>query len=648
MYKINSVMSRREKMTHTSIFEVEIYMSAMLICVTGILFTLINQRTDKLQNKIYLALISVLSLNCIFEIISALTRPYNLTSEAAAIATKLSTFLYFLLHSALAPLFFLYVLIVCGVDIKRYILSGVPFVAGELLVLVTPFTSAVYYFDSSMVFHRNWAESVVYVSSGLYLTMAIFMLMSSWRALNSKRRTALIYLFIVIILGLTLQLIDFNIRSELVSEAVALIGVMISIEIEDDRIDAGMGIYNRHAFTYDINTYILSGRKLCLLCLKITNTEIIKRATGSDNTDASNKMVAEYLKTLVPRYLIYSTNPDTFMITLMDNDEQKAVALAETISKRFESPWEIGENEIPLRVLLMAAEVPDRISTVTDALYMADSPVPKKIDKDILTGSDLDYLLRRAAVESAVTRGLAQNNFEVFYQPTYYVGDGRLHGAEALIRLRDPELGNLFPEEFIPIAEQIGLIDEVDDFVLRQVCSFIKSGVPAEGGMEYINVNLSVLECMQPDFAEHVIGIVDEYGIEKSMINFEITESIAASDYVMLSRVVRILKRQGFRFSMDDYGTGYSNMQSIFRLDFDIVKIDKSILWSAEKGHLGQIILESSVRMIRQMRRKILVEGVETEHQLQMLRDLEIDYAQGFFFSKPISLNDFIALIKKQ
>lgn len=638
-------------MTDSSLIEAEVYTAALLICVTGILFTLIHQRTDKLQNKIYIALLTVLSVNCVSEIIPVFTTPSVLTSAAAAATTRVCTFLYFLLHSAMAPLFFLYVLIVCGVDIKgkrkRYILSAVPAAVTELLVLITPLTDIVYYFDENMVFHRHWGENVIYVSSGLFMVLSIFMLMSSWRALNSKRRTALIYFFFIVIIGLVIQLVNFNIRCELLAEAVALMGVMISIEIEDDRIDAGMGIYNRRALSSDMNTYILSGRKLWLLCLKVTNTDMIKRVTGSDNTDVVSNMVAEYLKTIAPRYYIYSTGPNTFMITLMGDDEQKALSMAETVSKRFEEPWEIGENEIPLRVLLMAADVPERIKTVSEALYMADSPVPKKLDKEILTGTDLDYLLRRAAVEDAVTRGLDQNNFEVFYQPTYHVKDNKLHGAEALIRLRDPEIGNLFPEEFIPIAEQIGLIDEVDDFVLRQVCEFVRSGLPEECGMECINVNLSVLECMQPDFAEHVIGIVEEYGIDKKFINFEITESIAASDYVTLSRVVRILKRQGFRFSMDDYGTGYSNMQSIFRLDFDIVKIDKSILWSAEKGQLGQIILESSVRMIRQMRRKILVEGVETEHQMQMLRDLDIDYAQGFLFSKPVSRKDFIELIQK-
>ena len=639
-------------MPFTTQFKIVMYASSMIIGCTGILFTLLNRRTDKHQNKIYLALLIMVVCNCISEIIAAAATPYCTVSSGAAFAVKFGHFSYFLVHALISPMFYLYVLSVCGANLmgkrKRYIISFIPSILFELMVMVNPFTKLVYYYDRNMEYHRNWGLMLIYAEAGLYMMMAVFMLMFSWRALNTKRRTALIYFFFIVMIGLSVQLYNYDLRTELLSEIVALLGVMISIEIEDDRIDAGMGIYNRRALTADMNTYIVSGRSLYLLCVKITNTEIIKRATGSDNTDALSKLVAEYLKTLVPRYYIYSTNPDTFILTLMECDEQKAVWLAGTIASRFEQPWSIGDNEIPLRVMLMAADVPARIHNVSDALYMADSPVPTKVDKNILTGSDLDYLLRRAAVESSITVGLKDHFFEVFYQPTYYVKENRLHGAEALIRLHDPELGNLFPDEFIPIAEQIGLIDEVDDYVLREVCDFIRSGLPKKYGMDCINVNLSVLQCMQPNFAEHIIGIVEEYGIDKHMLNFEITESIAASDYVTLSRVVRLLKKQGFKFSMDDYGTGYSNMQSIFRLDFDIVKIDKSILWSAEKGQLGQIILDSSVRMIRQMRRKILVEGVETEHQLQILRDMGVDYAQGYLFSRPISKRDLIELLEKQ
>ena len=639
-------------MSFSSQFKIVMYASAMIIGTTGIFFTVLNKRTDKMQNKIFLSLLIMTVLNCISEITAQMNLTRCAVSKAAAVAVKLGHISYFIIHEAVAPLFFLYVLAVCGANIrgkkKRYLLCALPFCMIELLLLLNPALKCVYYYDRNMEYHRNWGLMVIYALCALYVVMAIFMLMFSWRALNTKRRTAIIYFFAMVMSGITIQLLNYDLRTELLAEAIALLGIMIAIEIEDDRIDAGMGIYNRRAIIADMNSFIISGRSLYLVCVKITNTEIIKRTTGSDNTDALSILVAEYLKTLMPRYYIYSTNPDTFMMTMLEGDEHKAVELAAAISDRFEKPWKIGDNEIPLKCVIMAAEVPHRIQSVDDALYMADSPLPKKMDKSVLTGTDLDYLLRRSAVERAITRGLEERNFEVFYQPTYNVKNNRLHGAEALIRLKDPDLGNLFPDEFIPIAEQIGLIDEVDDYVLRRVCGFIQSGIPAQHGIDCINVNLSVLQCMQPTFAEHIIDIVEKFGVEKTMINFEITESIAAGDYGALSRVVRILKRQGFKFSMDDYGTGYSNMQSIFRLDFDIVKIDKSILWSAEKGKMGQIILDSSVRMIRQMSRKILVEGVESEHQLQILRDLDVDYAQGFLFSKPISQKDFIDLISKE
>ena len=163
--------------------------------------------------------------------------------------------------------------------------------------------------------------------------------------------------------------------------------------------------------------------------------------------------------------------------------------------------------------------------------------------------------------------------------------------------------------------------------------------------MDSINVNLSVIQCMRPGFVNRVLEIVDGIGADKAMINFEITESVSASDYRILSSVVKSLKSSGFMFSMDDYGTGYSNMQAIFSIDFDIVKIDKSILWGAEKSEMGMIILANSVNMIKQMKRKILVEGVETKEQIDLLAGFGVDYLQGYYFSKPVPKDKFLEVI---
>ncbi|MBR1740134.1 MAG: EAL domain-containing protein [Ruminococcus sp.] len=633
-----------------TLFHMSLNGAAFVVCVTGLLFTFIQRRTEKLQNKLYVLLVSIVALNSLSMTVCEACIPYSKESDAAYLVVRIMDYLYFVLHTALCPLFFIYVKQVCGGQRFRWqsrtALSSL-FVVTELLVILNPLFHLVYYYEDR-AFTRSWGEYLVYVGAGVYLFLAVFKLLRSWKAVTAKRRTALIYFYAMVMIGLGIQFINIEYKVELFAEALALLGVMIAIESEDDRIDIDTGLYNRKALQADLNSYINSRRGLYVICIKVTNAEVVSRMAGSENSDLISQVISGYLKSVAQRDHIYNTNPDTFIILLPDIKAPDAFEYAKHLSDRFEKTWTIGDGEVLLNAYVMASDVPGRIKKPADAFYMADSPVPANLDKKVLIGSDLDYLLRRAAVEAALSRGLEQGYFEVFYQPTYYLSGERLHGAEALLRLHDSILGNVYPDEFIPIAEQIGLIDPIDDFVFREVCAFVKSGIPAKYGLECINVNLSVIECMRPDFVRRINNVAEETGIDKGMINFEITESIAASDYKQLSSVVSALKADGFSFSMDDYGTGYSNMQAIFSLDFDVVKIDKSILWSAESSELGRIILENSVRMIQQMKREILVEGVETREQIEMLSDLSVDYLQGYYFSKPIPKGDFIQLLEHQ
>ena len=257
----------------------------------------------------------------------------------------------------------------------------------------------------------------------------------------------------------------------------------------------------------------------------------------------------------------------------------------------------------------------------------------------------MEKILRGSAIEKSISNGLADGKFEVYYQPTYTLNGRKLHGAEALVRLHDDEMGLLYPDEFIPVAENLGLIDAIDDFVLMDVCRLIKENRLDEGKIDCINVNLSVVQLMRPGFTEHVNGLVEQAGVDKHLINFEVTESISAASYETLNTVITELKKEGFLFSMDDYGTGYSNMRALSKMNLDCIKIDKSILWEAEKSGLGRIILENSIRMIRQMDLAILVEGVETEEQIKLLETMDVDYLQGFFFSKPVPKDQFLKII---
>ncbi len=636
---------------NTIYMNVGFHVFGFVLCLTCFFFTFVHKRTKKPHNKLYVVLLSVIAANNITSIAMDWLA-FDVQNDFYFDLFVISHYAYFIIHGILSPIFLYYVSMICGSGIRawsrKFMLLSLPFVVSELLLIINPFWKNYFYFDSDRVFHRLWGESTLYIAAAFYIVIAFAALFHSWESLTQRRKIALMYFAGILSIGILIQFLYKDIKCELLAESLCMIGLMISIETEDDRIDIDNGFYNRRALQSDITSFLLNKRSFHIVCIKITNADIIQRATGSENTDILSHTISEYLNETIGRFNIYVTNPGTFLITVMEGGEDAAKGVAETLSGRFECPWECGDANVMLNAVMMIASAPDRLASADDVFYMTDSPIPAGIYKKILIGSDLDYLLRRAEVEKAVNRGLESGSYEVYYQPTYCLSNQRLHGAEALIRLHDTIIGEVLPDEFVPIAEQIGMINEIDDFVLRNVCSFIKSGIPAANGVECINVNLSVLQCLSPGFVDHINEIVEDYKIPKSSINFEITESVATSDYKLLSSVVSELKSAGFKFSMDDYGTGYSNMQSIFSLDFDIVKIDKSILWNAEHSEMGKIILENSVRMIRQMNRQILVEGVETLEQIKLLTRLSVDYLQGYYFSRPIPRSEFVELIERE
>ena len=624
--------------------------AALMICVTCMLFTLIQRRTAKPQNRLFIGINAILGVNAVCDMIGAAVSVETVIAGSSLTTLRTVQFIYFLSHAALAPVFFYYILVVCGSysrqRIRRRLLYAGIFIGMELLVLLNPVTHWVYHLDVNGGFHRNWAEDVLYLAGAFYAVMAVFRVFFSWNALTARRKSAMVYFFVVMMAGILLQLFHPELRVEIFSESVGLIGILLCMENEDDRIDIDGGIYNRKALRIDLRGYLINKRTVRIIAIRISNGDILTKISGSENTDLLSDMISAYLASIVPVYYTYMTNPGTFVLAVPDITQERAETTASGIWARFQEPWQYGETEITLNAAVLVADMPERLATPQAVCDMLDSALPADSENKLLKGSDLDYLLRRRAIESAVSRGLDAGSFEVYYQPTY-APSGRLHGAEALVRMHDSELGNLYPDEFIPVAEQMGLIDDIDEFVLKEVCRFIQGGEPKKFGMDCINVNLSVMQCMKPGFVEHINAIVEQFGIKKDFLNFEITESVAADDYTLLSRVVTSLKKEGFLFSMDDYGTGYSNMNAILSLNLDVIKIDKSILWGAEQSDLGYIILENSIRMIRQMHRKILVEGVETAAQIALLKKLGVDYLQGYFFSKPVPLPEFKAIVQK-
>ena len=216
------------------------------------------------------------------------------------------------------------------------------------------------------------------------------------------------------------------------------------------------------------------------------------------------------------------------------------------------------------------------------------------------------------------------------------------------MRLKDcGDLGFISPEIFIPMAEEQGMIDEIGTIVFEKVCSFAAENRLWEKGINYIEVNLSGMQSVDPSLPAQLSSIMQKYSIEPRFINLEITETASIDGGELLDANMKRLRSLGCHFSMDDFGTGYSNLSQMAKVHFELVKLDKSLIWPAfgENPDEPLVILNSCIAMILQLGAHIVAEGVETEEQAEFLAERGVSYLQGYYYSKPISGEAFLEKI---
>lgn len=260
--------------------------------------------------------------------------------------------------------------------------------------------------------------------------------------------------------------------------------------------------------------------------------------------------------------------------------------------------------------------------------------------------------LNRAAfeilsMERSLRRALEEREFEVHYQPKVDIASERIVGFEALVRWKHPELGMISPDQFIPIAEQTGLILELGDYVLRQACEDAMAWSRIGLAPITMAVNLSSIQFRDPHLYERVMGLVTETGIDPRFLELELTESTLMDDAESAVNVLKRFKRHGIQISIDDFGTGYSSLAYLRRFPIDALKIDRSFITDINTNADDAAISTSIILMGRSLRLKVIAEGVENKSQLSFLRVMNCDEVQGYFFSPPVPAASALDLLRK-
>lgn len=250
-------------------------------------------------------------------------------------------------------------------------------------------------------------------------------------------------------------------------------------------------------------------------------------------------------------------------------------------------------------------------------------------------------------LKETIEKAIEDDRVVIYLQPIYSNRRKKFVSAEVLTRIINEDGSLLMPNIFIPAAEKTGVIKELEEVIIRKACEFIRDHDIRSMGLDYIEVNLSIKSGEKKDFAGKYKNIIASYHIDPSLINFEITETATLSEKRLLLDNMNQLIEHGFNFSLDDFGSGESNLNYIIDMPITIIKFDKNLTDAYECNTKAEIVMKATVQMAHDLGIKTVSEGVETEEMFGNLSAIGIDYIQGYYFSKPLPAEDFISFIRE-
>jgi len=333
---------------------------------------------------------------------------------------------------------------------------------------------------------------------------------------------------------------------------------------------------------------------------------------------------------------------DEFIILLRGlTDHQDALAVAENLLNLFRQPFKIDRRELILTLSIGVAIYPKDGCCASDLLRSADTAMyqAKALGRNtysFFTPEMNIVMQRRFEIEEQMRGALERNEFELHYQPQMDVKSASIIGAEALLRWHNPVLGNITPDEFIPIAEHTGLIVAMGEYVIEQALSFLNLWQKSDLNNYTMAVNLSPRQFRDNELIPFIKKVLSDTGTRPTTLELEITEGVLMSGQSYIHDALISINALGIKLSMDDFGTGYSSLSYLRQYPFDVLKIDRSFINGITINKADCDLVKAAIAMSHSLGLTVIAEGVETKEQLQLLERLGCDIVQGYYFSKPI------------
>jgi len=395
-----------------------------------------------------------------------------------------------------------------------------------------------------------------------------------------------------------------------------------------------------------------SGKSLALLFLDLDNFKNINDSLGHKAGDHLLRAFAQRLESTVREEDTFARpGGDEFVFMLPNTDANGAAHAAQKIMDLLKSPFRIEGYSLSVSSSVGIALYPDDGETLNQLYTNADIAMYRSKQKgrntySFFTPELQTHYVRLMQLENALREALETGQFELHYQPQQELASGNIIGLEALLRWEHPELGEISPAEFIPIAESSGLIVPIGEWVLREGTAQLRRWIDAGIAPPKLAINLSAAQFQQSSLPDLIMSILEQSQLPAEYLELELTESITMDDPERAVTMINRLHQEGVSLSIDDFGTGYSSLSYLKRFKISKLKIDKSFVRDLNEDNDDRVIVGTIITLAKSMGLRCIAEGVENREQLEFLRRLGCDDIQGYYLSRPLNIAGAEAFLK--
>ena len=495
--------------------------------------------------------------------------------------------------------------------------------------------------EDRVVYTYGEAVLAVYASVTVYIIATLVTIGRYFKQLNKRRTFAVGLWMFVYICAAIIQFLNNELLLVGFASAVGVLILFVVMENPEANLERRIGCFNSYALSEYMSKRFEKQRAFSVMEISFDDLnyleergvfvdQVLRNVVSLVARDTKGKIFKDINSNIV----VISENADALLVS------------AEAVYQNFSEDKLLCKR---MQVILLKNNISftsmDELSRFFTFLRQGEA---KRVNGVLVADERMiAKYMEKYIVEAQISEALQEECVEVFFQPIYCNTEKRFTSAEALVRIRQKDGSFLSPGIFIPVAENNGQIVELGERIFRLVCKFIHENDLEAIGIHYIEVNLSVIQCQMENLAERLIAIADEYQINSAQINLEITETGVVSARRVLFNNMKKLIDKGFTFSLDDFGKGESNLMYVVEMPVSIVKLDYDMSKAYFNTEKAKHVVNAVVGMAHELKLKMVAEGIETEDELRTMQKVGIDYIQGYYYSKPISGEEFLTFVKQ-